>query len=51
MAHVPPPEPALVRTHAVARARARLAAGEWPDADAVALAILAWTCPPYALAS
>jgi hypothetical protein len=40
-----------VRPDVVARVRARLASGERPDVDAVALAIIAWTCRPLALAS
>jgi hypothetical protein len=51
MAFVPGPESLEVRPEEVARAQARLAAGEWPDAHDVALAILAWTCRPFALAS
>jgi hypothetical protein len=40
-----------VRPDVIARVRARLAAGEWPDPDAVALAIIVWTCRPFRLAS
>jgi hypothetical protein len=43
--------PADLRPDEIARARARLESGELPDADELALAILVWTCPPFALAS
>ena len=46
----PPPEPSI-RTDVVAEVRARLASGERADAGDVALAIIAWTCRPLALAS
>jgi hypothetical protein len=51
MAPAPRPASLEVRPDEIARVRARLATGEWPGADAVALAILAWTCPPFLLAS
>lgn len=40
-----------VRPDVVAAVRARLASGEQTDAGEVALAIIAWTCRPLALAS
>lgn len=51
MATANPPPEAPVRADVVAAVRARLASGERANVDDVALAVIAWTCRPCALAS